>query len=254
MKEIHGVEDNFKLNGVYVDDAIRELSQAYLKQAEKGDKAVPADHPFIVRQRRVSDNLRGLEYIVKGVLGTSIKLDSNNLEDVKKAEDITHKLAYVLAQSDGFKGKPEELDDEKVRKYLTEAGEATGNPTIRNKTELIKSILNLAAVKPGDPLYDNASALARLIEYIATQKDDKSRRINYLNTLIGEKWAMPEYGIKLQKKIGETFRLPLDPTATAGEALSEINRRSQLESQLYAQTRGKTYLKPEGSGTQHATH
>ena len=65
---------------------------------------------------------------------------------------------------------------------------------------------------------------------------------------------MPKYGIALQKKVSEAFKIPLDPTATAGEALGEINRRAQLESQLYAQTRGKTYLRSEGSGTQHAVH
>ena len=132
---------------------------------------------------------------------------------------------------------------------LKEAGDALRNPTIANKTEFVKSILNMAAAKPGDPLYEANSDLAQLISYIATQKDEQSRRINYLNTLLAEKWTMPDYGIKLQEKIGKAFEISLDPTATASEALGEINRTAQLKSQLQAAKTGKTYLKPEVKNT-----
>ncbi len=232
--------EDLKLNGVTVDEGLKELLDAYRVQEAKSDTAVPADHPVIVRQRRISENTQGLEGKVKGILGNSIRADE------KQAEDIIKNLAYEIAKSEtGFKGELKDFSDEQVRRYLTQAGSVLGNPTIGNNTEFKKSIINLAATKPGDPLYDSNSALAQLIQYIATQKDKESTRINYLNTLIAEKWAMPEYGIKLQERVGKAFGLPLNKTATASEALGDINRKAQLEAQMYATQTGKTYLTPK---------
>ncbi len=146
-----------------------------------------------------------------------------------------------------FAKKRNEINDEEVRKKLTEAGQALGNNTISNKTEFLKSVLNMASVKPGDPLYDTNSAFAQLIQYVATQKDEESRRINYLNTLIAEKWTMPEYGINLQHKISHAFGIPLKGVATANDALGEITRKTQLDSQLSASQTSKTYLQPTGT-------
>lgn len=232
--------ESLKLNGVTIDEALKELLSVYRVQEDKSDTAVPPDHPVIVRQRRISENTQGLESVVKGVLGSSIKANEGH------ADEIIKKLAYDLAKTEaGFKGEIKDFSDEQVRKYLTQAGSALGSSTIGNKTEFKKSIINLAAAKPGDPLYDANSALAQLIQYIAAQKDKESARINYLNTLIAEKWAMPKYGIQLQGKLGKAFGIPLNQTATATEALGDINRKAQLEAQQYSSQTGKTYLTPK---------
>lgn len=230
-------EESIKLNGVTIDQALQEFLKAYRVEQEKGDTEVPKDHPLLVRQRRIGDNVQGLEGIVKGVLGNTVKADKG------KADAIINKLGYELAKAEEYAGKPEELGGEKLRKYLSDAASAIGNPTIGNNTELTKSIINMAAAKPGDPLYEANSALAQLIQYIATQKDTESKRINYLNSLVAEKWAEPETGIKLQSKVGGAFGIPLNGTATASDALSEVNRVAQLEAQQYAAKTGKTYLK-----------
>jgi len=226
-------EESLKLNGVTLDGAVKELLNAYTIKDEKPD----ADHPVISRQRRIQDNTKGLEDIAKGVLGKSIKAD------VSQADTIIKKLGYELAKAEGFGGKPEELKDETLRTYLSQAASAIGNPTIGNMTEFKKSIVNLAAAKPGDPLYDNNSALAALIAYIAQQKDGESKRVNYINALIQEKWTQPDYGIRLQDTLGSEFGIPFNRTATAGDALNEINRRAQIQSQEYVAKTGKTYLK-----------
>ena len=231
---------DLKLNGVTIDAALKELLNAYGAQEEKSDTSVSPDHPVIVRQRRISENTQGLEGTVKGILGKSIKADEGH------ADKIIKDLAYELAKTEaGFSLESEKFTDEMVRKYLTQAGSALGNLTIGNKTEFKKSIVNLAAAKPGDPLYDSNKELALLIQYIALQKDKETARLNYLNTLIGEKWTMPQYGIQLQKKIGNAFGIPLNQTATASDALGEINRKAQLEAQLYSAQTGKTYLTPK---------
>lgn len=232
--------ESLKLNGVTIDEALKELLTAYRVQEGKSDTAVSPDHPVIVRQRRISDNTQGIEGIVKEVLGSSIKANEGH------ADEIIKKLAYELAKTEaGFKGELKDFSDEQVRKYLTQAGGALGNRTIGNKTDFKKSIVNSPAAKPGDPLYDANSALAQLIQYIAREKDKESARINYLNTLIAEKWTMPKYGIQLQDKIGKAFGLPLNQTATAEEALGEVNRKAQLEAQQYSGQTGKTYLTPK---------
>ena len=121
------------LNGVSVDQGILELLQAYSATAQHSDTGVPAEHPVIVRQRRIAKNASGLEEVVKEVLGESVKADKD------KAEAIVRNLAYELAKTDGFSGAPEDLTDEKARLYLNQAGNALGNPTIASKLSLVES-------------------------------------------------------------------------------------------------------------------
>lgn len=237
MKEANHENGELMLNGISVDDGLRELLEAYVVQNEHTDSDKAPDHPVIERQRRISKNTSGLEDVVKGVLGEGIKASKD------QAEAIAKNLAYELAQTEGFAGKPEDVSDEQVRKYLTQASNALGNPTIGNKTELVENIMNLAAAKPGDPLYDANSALAQLISYIAAQKDGESRRLTYLRQLFAEKWARPGDGIELQHRFSDKLRVPLGPTATANNAFTELDRRAALRAQLYAQEQGpKTYL------------
>ena len=236
--------EDLKLNGVTIDEAVKELLSAYRAHQEKSDK-VPED-PIVSRQRRITKNVNSLEDKVKGVLGDSIKASKD------QAESIAKNLAYDIAKTDGYSGKLEDFTDELVRKYLGNAASALGNPTIGNKTEFIKHVMNLAAAKPGDPQYDGNSALAQLISYIATQQDKDSKRINYLQTLIGEKWAMPKYGIALQSKLGKAFGITFDETATAPEALGDITRLATAESQLRTLKAPKTYTKAPESQMKYA--
>ncbi len=229
--------EDFKLNGVTVNKAFEELLKVYRLQQEKSDTEVPKDHPVLVRQRRITDNVQSLEGIVKGVLGNNVKADK------AKADAIIHKLGYELAKAEGYDGKSEDISGEKLRTYFTNAASAIGSQIIGNNSEFTKSIMNMAAAKPGDALYEANSALAQLIQYIATQKDTESRRINYINSLVAEKWTEPETGIKLQGKVNTSFGIPLNTTATASDAIGEINRVAQLEAQQYAARTGKTYLK-----------
>jgi len=236
-----GQDKGLMLNGVSLDDAIAELSHAY--QAPHSEHGEVAEHPLIVRQRRISANTSRLEDKVKSILGEGVTKASK-----EHADKIITTLAFEIAQSDGYKGKLGEFTSEQARNYLTAAANALGNPTIGNVTEFTKGIINLAAARPGDPLYDANSALAQLVQYAATQRDAESKRINYLQALVGEKWQMPEYGTAMQGAINKTFGIPLAGTATAGEALREINERSQIASRAYAAQTGKTYLKPADHG------
>ena len=103
----------------------------------------------------------------------------------------------------------------------------------------------MTSAKPGDALYDSNSALAQFIGYIAAQTDKESKRMNYLTSLLQEQWTMPDRGQALQGKIGSAFSIPLAPSATASEAIGEMNRRAQLDAQVYSQNTGKTYLAPQ---------
>jgi len=234
----HDEHETIMLNGISVDQGLTELLHAYRSQEAHGDKAVSQDHPVVIRQRNIAANVQDLEGRVKKSLGDSVKASK------EQAEAMIKSLAYSLAQTEGYSGKFGEFSDEKIRTYLSQASGALGNPTIGNKIQFIESIMNLAAAKPGDPLYDSNSALAQLINYVATQKDSESKRINYLRTLFAEKWQRPGDGLELQSKIGHAFGIPLARTATAQDAFGHLERNASLEAQQYALKTGKTYLAP----------
>ena len=250
MSEAHG-NGGLKLNGVTLDEGMRELMNAYLMHESHSDTRVPADHPVIARQRRISDNTHGIEDIVKAALGKSVRADKSS------ADDIIKKLAYEVAKAEGFQGKIEQFTEENVRTYLSQAGNSLGNPTIGNKTEFTKSIINMAAVKPGDPLYDTNSALGQLIQYIATQKDSGARRTNYIQALLQEHATMPAYVTAMQGQFGHAVGRQFGPTASVADMLGELNRKGQLESQQYAASLGpKTYdaSSPGHGKASHAVH
>lgn len=228
--------EDFQLNGSTASEALEALYRIH-NVTEKPKEGVAPEHPSLKRQRRISDNTQSLEGKIKEILGKDLKADK------KSAVAIIKNLAYALAQTEGYKGKIEELNDEKVRMYLGHASSALGNPAIGNQIEFIKSIMNLPSAKPGDPLYDTNSPLAQLIRYIATQKDEEYRKENYLNAKLAEAWTQPDKGFKLQNMVSEKFGIPLNRTATANDALSQLASLSALEAQKYAATTGKTFLK-----------
>lgn len=227
--------EDFKLNGITADRALKEIYGMHNITEKPKDGTAP-EHPDLKRQRRISDNTQSLEGKVKEVLGSSLKATKDH------ADNIIKNLAYALAQTEGYKGKIEELKDEQVRTYLSHASSALGNPTIGNQIEFIKSIINMPSAKPGDPTYDANSHLAQLIRYIATQKDEETRREAYITSKLAEAWTQPDKGLKLQDKVRGIFKIPLNRTATANDALGEISRLSALEAQKYATTTGKTFL------------
>ena len=246
----HG-EESLMLNGVSLDKGIKELLGAYLALESHDSHASNADHPIIVRQRRINKNVQDLEGKIKESLGDSLRADE------KKADSIIKNLAYQLAVDEGYKGKIDEFKDEDARKYLTQAGDALNNPTIRNKTELKKSIINMAAVKPGDPLYDRNSPVAQLIEYIATQKDEESKRLNYIQSLLQEHATDARYVKASQSKLGGKVGVNFSPAATIPEMIGAVGRKGQLQSQEYAEKRKTTYSSPSHGGhvaDAHASH
>ena len=184
------VEDigKIKLDGITVDEGRKEFYKGFRIVPDKDGKK-PKEEPIIERQRRISKNVQDLEGIVKGALGDSIKASKSH------AESIAKNLAYEIAKTEGYSGKPEDLNHERILTYLTQAAQATGNPTIGNWTGLIESIMNLPAAKPGDPLYSQNSAIGQLISYIATQKDTESRRLRYLQGRFAELWQKPGIGV-----------------------------------------------------------
>ena len=234
--------ENQEENGKVVK--FEDMLIKYVSEYASYFKGVDKDgvHVTIARQRRIADNAGGLETVVKGILGKNVKADEG------QAEKIIKNLAGEIAKVEGD-SRP--LDEELIAKYLTQASQATGVAAIGSAEELKKAIVNLASAKPGDPLYTQDSAIAQLIQYIAQHKDKASRRINYLNARFGEKWLSPNYGLMLQTKLGEAFGIQFNGTATGQEALSEINRRSQAEAQLYLAKSQRTYTAQPQAPAQH---
>ena len=229
--------DAEKLDGFTIDQALNVLLDAYRVQQAKDSTSVK--DPNTERARRISSNVKGIEKIVTDVLGSSVRASKEN------AEAVIGKLAYELARADGYGGKPEDLPEQRKAEYLTNAGRALENPTIGNKLEFIKSIMNLASAKPGDPLYDSNSPLALLINYIATKNDEESSKINYLNQLVQAAWQQPDKGLKLQTGFNKEFGFKLAPSATAGEALTELRNFGTRQTQKYVESLPKTYQAPQ---------
>ncbi|MBI2559080.1 hypothetical protein HYW20_07200 [Candidatus Woesearchaeota archaeon] len=242
----HG-EEHLMLNGVSLDEGLKKFVDGYLVHDAHGGTT---EHPIIERQRRINKNVQNLESIVKDKLGESLRADE------KKADSIIKNLAYQLAVDEGYKGKLEEFDDEKARKYLSQAGEALGNPTLRNFTEFKKSIINMVAAKPGDPLYDRNSPLAQFIEHIATQKDEESKKLNYYQSLLQEHATDVRYVSAAQTKLGEKVGVRFSPAANIPEIIGAVSRKGQLQSQEYAERRKTTYASPSQGhdAGAHASH
>lgn len=224
------------LNGHRLEEIIGFFQMAY-EPVKTDSKEEPLHDPFVARRDRIHTNTQGLEDTVKGVMGTAKKADKAN------AEAIVTKLAYAIAQADGYKGEFKDFTDKDVRKYLSQASSAIGDPVIGNKLELLKSIMSLISAKPGTPDYNADSPLGHLISYAATQKDEEAQKINYFRTIVSEHWTEPGTGIKLQKVLGGAFSIPLDATATASNFFNELETRTAARSQLRTlETTAKPYL------------
>ena len=251
MGEKHDGE-KLMLNGVSLDEGLQKFTQSYLAdialaEAARGDKAVPTDHPIWETQRRVNKKNEGIEGIVKGILGEDIKLNPDKTEDVKRADKIIASLAYEVAKLDKYEGKFKdfEKDEGLILKYLEQAGNTTRNPTIGNITELKKDILNMPAVKPGDPLYSRESALAQFIQYIASQADDKTRELNLTQTLMQQHATDARYITQMQEALYRTTGKRFSKAATISEMLAYVRRKGELQAQEHATETGKTYLAPQ---------
>lgn len=248
----HKENGTLMLNGISLDEGIQKMTQAYLADAAHSDKAVPADHPVWSRQRRISQNTENIENIVKGTLGSDVRLNPDNGKDVERADNIIKRLAYEVAKLEKYAGKFEEFakNEDLVLKYLGQASQATGNPTIGNKVELKKDILNMSAVRPGDPLYSKESPLALLIQYVAQQADDPSKQLNLIQTLLQQHATDARYinhtHHALEHATGDKFRT----AATIPDMVGHIRRKGEIQAQEYAAKTSKTYLAPD-HGAEH---
>lgn len=229
------------IDGVTAKGAVSEVTDSILpKRIPQKDGTVKEVFPTVERQREINDNLQSLEGIVKGELDKDIK--ANPLE----ARKILNKLSYELAKAEGYQGKPEELTAEQKVGYITRAGQALGNSTIQNFTQLVESIVNMAAARPGDPLYNRESDLAQLIGYVATQKNTAARRIQFLQTQLATVYNKPGVGLKIIDEFSKKANRPYANTATLGDIIGDINQIGTLEAQKAAATGAKTYLKTHG--------
>ena len=224
-------------------DAIIGFFKSAYEPVRTDSKEQPLHDPFIARRDRINKNTKGLEKNVEEILGESKTASKAN------AELIIHKLAYAAAQADGYKGV-ENFKDEDLRKYLSQASAATGDPTIGNKVELKKSIMSMISARPGTTEYNADSPLGHLISYIAAQKDEESKKINHYRTVLSEHWTEPGTGLMLQKALGGSFNIPLHEIATASNFFTELEQRTAARSQLRTiETTPKPYLQGSASHT-----
>ena len=233
--------DSERLNGVTIDEALKEEVNAYKLSYDKVDSTAVLKDPNSERARRISSNVQNLENVVKSTLSSDIRASRS------QAQEIISKLAYQLARTEGYTGKPEELPDERKATYLANAASALGNPVIGNVSEFVQNLMDLSSAKPGDPLYDTNSALAQLINYISTRQDKEQVRLSYLDQQIAAAWQHPDKGFKLQKAFREAFGLDLGPHASAAEAQREVRNYGTRQTQEFIAKQPKTYHAPQAS-------
>ena len=249
-------EGSLKANGFTIDEGLLDILKSYRLQNEKSHTAVPEDHPTLQRQERIKPHVKSLDNIVKQHLGSAPRFDVNH--DEKKAESILKELAYTLAQTKEYKGKPEDFNDEMVRDYLAQVATATDNPIFRNKTALVRSILDLPFANPDNDQYDKNSPLAQLINYIAILKDNPSKesgqvssgKLNYIKQVLAEKWnTMGKDGKAIPNAFQALTGVDLKPYATGGEAFAEVERQGNYQLQGLVAKLPKTYTAtPETNG------
>ncbi len=238
------------LNGVSLDGAINEFYNANVVAEHNGILELHGDHPIIARQRRIQENSKGIEKLVESSLEGKVKPSEN------KAKYIVKSLAFELAKAEGeFHGEIKDFSEEQVRKYTSRAGQALGNPRVSSYVELIKSIRNMASAKPGDVAYDTNSALAQLINYVATRQDKESLRLEYIQSLFQEHATDMPYINSMQKKFGELLGIKFGPTATVSEIVGHVAEHGRTQSQKAATQTEKTYLQPmENKPAQYQKH
>lgn len=227
-----------KLDGATVPKVVEELLGYYrLRVKEEGQLTDPNSD----RANRIKSHSSGLEKIVKAELGDSQRASE------KQARVIVDKLAYALAQTHGYSGKPEALTEERKAEYVNNTLAQLGIPGVSNAKQLIESIMNLAAANPDSTLYDANGSLAQFINLIAARNDNESLRIQYLNQLILAAAQQPGKGIMLQKAFNEVFGFGLKPTATGTDMLTEVRTYGASQTQEYARRMPKTYAAPNVS-------
>ena len=167
---------------------------------------------------------------------------------------IAGKLAYSLAQVlDQYKGSPSGLDDMKVDELLGRAASAIGDPSVGSKSQLVMAILSMATPNPKSHKYDRNSALARLLNYIATEGDGESKQIRYAQTKLGQAWQMPEVGVKIAHAYSAKTGVPISAVATAQQAFQEHAQRQSAMSQ-YVQSKIKKPYTTNGESSHGAHH
>jgi len=233
-----------RLNGITLDQGISQMLDAYLTHEAKGDTVVPADHPVLERQDRLSFTTEGIEKIVKDTLGDAKRLDAHNPADEARADQLMRKLVYEFAKTRKYSGKPEDLTSEDVVKYLAELGNATQDPTVGNMVELRKSLLNAPSLRPGTALYNRDSPIGHLIQYIASQQDEKSGKLQHVQTLFQQHASNPEYVLETARRLGPALGRNYGPSATMSELLGDLRQTGELQAQQSAQKGNKTYTAP----------
>src|SRR3989338_1536359 len=176
------------------------------------------------RAGRIHTGVGNIEDLIKSILVTRNKegevvSDPNAQATEAQASLIAGKLAYSLAQVlDQYKGSPSGLDDMKVDELLGRAASAIGDPSVGSKSQLVMAILSMATPNPKSHKYDRNSALARLLNYIATEGDGESKQIRYAQTKLGQAWQMPEVGVKIAHAYSAKTGVPISAVATAQQA------------------------------------
>jgi hypothetical protein len=242
----HGHEA-LKLNGITLDQGMQKLVDAYLIHAAHGDTAVPTDHPVLARQDNLTTVTEGIEKIVKDALGDSKRLDPHNSKDVARADSLMKSIAYEFAKTRKYSGKIEDMTDDDVIKYLAELGNATQDPTVGNMVEFKKSLLNAASLKPGTALYNRDSPIGHAIQYIATQKEEGSGRLQHIQTLFQQHASNPEYVTATAHALSHATGKHYGRGATMSELLGDLRQAGELQAQQWAQQKSKTYTAPTQS-------
>ena len=241
-------EGSLKVDGFTIDEGLQKMLAAYRLASAKSDTAVPEDHPVLQRQSRINSLAKNLEGIVKKHLGSAPRFDPN--KDNEKADAILNELAYTIAQTEGYQGKPTEFKDVDARRYLETVSARTGNPVFANKTALVESILNLAFANPDNEQYDKNSPLAQLINYVAAQQENpgkesgqlSTKELNYQRQVFGEKWnKLGADGMAIPRKFNAVTEIPLKPTASFSEAFGALEESGRLEAQTLISKLPKTY-------------
>ena len=215
--------EKIMLNGNSLDEVVGFTRMAY--ETMKTDTGAFHD-PVKERRKRIHTGNSALEETVKGIMG------GNEKADKATAQKIVKSLAYEAAKAKGYHGELKEFSDEQVREYLSQASNATGDPTIGNKWGLIKSIMSMVSAKPGTSDYNADAPLGHLIRYIVAQKDEESQKLNYFRTIASEQWQEPGTGLEMIKAFRAAFpEVPLSKTATAGEFFNHLETLYGAQSQ-----------------------
>ena len=227
-----------RLNGVTIDSGLKELFGYIRTQTDKDGKIVK--DPNTERAERTNRLSEGLQKIVEESLSGATRANEAT------ARVIVNKLAYELAKTHGYHGKPEALTEERKLEYLSTALNAIGVPGVVDPEKFVASIMDMArpSSKPNDPLYDANSALVQFIQYIARRTEKEESRMNYLLTLINGAYQHPDKAMKIQGGLRQNG-IKVGPTATITQLNTAIREYQAGESRKYVDSLPKTYQPKE---------